>query len=163
MGTFWIFVIFIVLSILYGIAFIWYAKGKTDKRYYGYTEEKKYRRGGFEPTIVKSEIFRDKAGKRHSTKDFIRVKIHGDGLSWRGIFDKEEWLFEEIKNKKEIQYKDIVLIKSEKDNCFYVKRVGEFLHIDFPIPVNHFDKNGNTILFGYVTNKEIIGKIKFAI
>ena len=163
MGTFWIFVIFVAICILYGIASVLYVKDRQDNVYCGYTEGKSYKSDGLDPIMAKSEIFRDKEGKLHSTKDFIRVKIHGDGLSWRGVFDKEEWLFEKIKNKKEIKYKDIVLIKSEKDNCFYVKRVGEFLNNDFPISVYHFDENGNTILFNYVTNKEIVGKIKFAL
>ena len=163
METFWTFVIFVAICILYVIASVLYVKDRQDNVYCGYTEGKSYKSDGLDPIMAKSEIFRDKEGKRHSTKDFIRVKIHGDGLSWRGVFDKEEWLFERIKDKKDIHYKDIVLIKSEKDNCYYVKRVGEFLNIDFPIPVYHFDEKGNTILFRYVTNKEIIGKIKFAI
>lgn len=140
-----IFVIFILISFLYGM---WSYKSRANDIVYiteaGPTD-------GNDCILQQhyhspAQTYRLSNGEYRSSKDFFHIKVSGNCMASHNIFNGEEWLAERIDHSKSCQSqiapKDVLFIYI-KDKNIYKLREFSALNEDGSLRTLYYDKQGN--------------------
>lgn len=152
------------LCVLYGIASHLYAKkdkvidveaGPTSECHRVFLKEEAA------PKIIKLPN-----GKLVSSRNFVRIRIRGNCMEPRSIFNGEQWLVDRIDHKKAvgetIKKGDVVLIYLKDKNLFKIREVENINSTNFLDTIRY--NNGERIKSSKPHSySDVIGIVKYAI
>ena len=135
-----------------------------DIVYNAYSDECSY--NNYDISCLEKRIFfLDKDGKKKSSKNYLRAKIHGHGLEEKNVQHNSEWLFEHVKddNGVTVSEGDIILFKlANESDCLYVAELG-LIYKNGLIMAYQYSKDGKERKGKAIGIDNIVGKAVYKI
>lgn len=147
-------IIWLVICILYGWAST--MGRKQDTIFIVSTEEDYY----FSSITSPSKVIKLSNGRYTNTRNYIRIRVYGNGLVYRGICDGEEWLVQPLKDYKTLMKKDIILLYV-KDSYILREFKGWKTSNDL-LETLKYENSGHTKVEYYRVN-QVKGIVRFSI
>lgn len=134
MVTFWIFIIFCIIVVAYGV--MSFKNSQTQEIILAEAGPTKCTDVvcGIEKIKAPTKTIKLPNGLYKNSTDFLRIKINGNCMHKRNICFGEEWLVEPINHslgmKEQLQESDVLLIYIEDKKIYKIRELSKFLEKD---------------------------------
>ncbi len=114
---------------------------------------------------AKSKIIKLHNGRYITTADFIRIKIHGECMSFRNIKDGDEWLVERLEQEKikpTIQVRDVLLIYIKEKNVYKIREFVGYAE-DGTLKTRYYEGDSERASSRNHTVDQVLGVVRYLI